>query len=83
MILAYTAMLGFKNNWIVIHLTDGYRWTQDHKAKPVKMHNGLFVIPEHVVQWLDQFKTANEHLLKDMKINNEIYGKIDLTGVHE
>ena len=59
MILAYATMFAFKNKWVTVSVTDGYRWTHDRKVKPVKMYNGLFVIEEHVLQWLDQFKTAN------------------------
>lgn len=53
MILAYAAMYGFKNNWLVISIPNVQKWTQDYKAKPVKMFNGLFVVEEHVVEWLD------------------------------
>lgn len=83
MILAYAAMYAFKNNWIVINVPNVHKWTQDHLATPVKMFNGLFVIDEHVVEWLDEFKTANEHLLKDMKVDLSLYGKMDLTGTHQ
>lgn len=49
MILAYVAMYGFKNNWIVVSIPNVKKWTQDHRAKPVKMFNGLFVVEEHVL----------------------------------
>jgi hypothetical protein len=49
MILAYTAMYAFKNNWIVINLSNVLKWTQDRLAKPVKMFNGLFVVESHVL----------------------------------
>ena len=49
MILAYVAMYGFKNNWIVINVPNIQKWTQDRKVTPTKMFNGLFVIEEHVV----------------------------------
>jgi hypothetical protein len=44
MILAYTAMYAFKNNWILINIPNAKKWTQDRTAKPVKMFNGLFVV---------------------------------------
>ena len=47
------------------------------------MFNGLFVVDEHVVDWLEEFRTTNGHLLKDMGVKGEIYGKMDLTGTHE
>ena len=82
MILAYAAMLAFKNNWIVVSIPV-MKWTQDLNVTPNKMFNGLFVIQEHVMEWLKDFKTTNEHILKDMKINPSIYGNIDLTGANK
>lgn len=53
MILAYAAMYAFKNNWIVININNVMKWTQDRLVQPVKMFNGLFVVQEHVLEWLD------------------------------
>lgn len=53
MILAYAAMLAYKNNWIVISTPNIIKWTQDLNVTPAKMFNGLFVIEEHVLEWLD------------------------------
>lgn len=83
MVMAYAAMMGFKNNWIVVTTPNIMKWTQDLNVKPYKMFNGLFVVEEHVLEWLDEFKTTNQHILKDMKVNKDLYGKIDLTGCHE
>jgi hypothetical protein len=80
MVLAYAAMYGFKNNWIVINISNVLKWTQDRNVTPVKMFNGLFVVEEHVLEWLDEFKTTNEHIIKDMAVNRTLYGKTDLTG---
>ena len=44
MILAYAAMYGYKNNWIVISTPNILKWTQDLTVTPSKMFNGLFVI---------------------------------------
>lgn len=82
MILAYAAMYAFKNQWILINVPNVQKWTRGHRATPVKMFNGLFIIEQHVLEWLDEFKTANEHLLKDMKVDMSLYGKMDLTGTH-
>lgn len=83
MILAYVAMYALKNNWLVINIPNVQKWTQDLKATPTKMFNGLFVVEEHVLEWLDEFKTINGKLLASMKVSKDLYGKIDLTGVHE
>ena len=69
MILAYAAMYAYKNNWILISTPNIMKWTQDREATPKKMFNGLFVVEEHVLEWLDEFKTINEHILKNMKVN--------------
>ena len=82
MVLAYATMWAFKHNWLVISVPNVLKWTQDHTAKPVKMFNGLFVVEEHVLEWLDEFKTTNEHILKEMTVNAALFGKIDLTGTH-
>ena len=83
MIMAYATMFAFKNNWIVITTPNIMKWTQDRVANPERMYNGLFVIEQHVMQWLDQFKTLNGHILKDMPVNLDLYGKMDITGVHQ
>ncbi len=44
MILAYVAMYGYKNNWILIHTPNIMKWTQDRTFTPKKMFNGLFVV---------------------------------------
>lgn len=44
MILAYAAMYGYKNNWILIHTPNIMKWTQDRTVTPKKMFNGLFVV---------------------------------------
>lgn len=41
------------------------------------------MVYDHGVQWLDQFSTANEHILKKMPVNFDIYGKCDVTGMRE
>lgn len=83
MVLAYTAMWAFKNNWILINVPSAYKWTNDRKAKYERAYNGLYVIHEHAVEWLDQFKTCNEHLLSKIQIKPELFGKFDITGTHE
>jgi hypothetical protein len=64
MILAYVAMYGYKNNWILISTPNIMKWTQDRNVTPKKMFNGLFVIEEHVLEWLEEFKAINGHILK-------------------
>ena len=83
MVLAYAAMWAFKNNWIVVNVPSIYRWTNDRQAKYERAFNGLFVIQEHAIEWLDQFKTCNEHLLAKIQVKPELYGKFDITGTHE
>ncbi len=63
MTLAYVAMWAFKNNWIIVNVPNSYKWTNDRKAKYERAYNGLYVIHQHAVEWLDQFKNANSHLL--------------------
>jgi hypothetical protein len=83
MILAYLSMFGYKNGWIIINVPNVYKWTFDRKAKYIRAFNGLYLINEHAVEWLDQFITANRPLLESRSINEEIYGKCDITGVSE
>jgi hypothetical protein len=33
MTLAYVAMWAYKNNWILVNVPSGYKWTNDRKAK--------------------------------------------------
>lgn len=74
-------MLGFRNNWIVINVPNVHDWTFDTKAKYIRAYNGLYLINEHAVEWLDQFLTANLHILSEKPVNMEIYGRCDITGV--
>jgi hypothetical protein len=45
------------------------------------MYNGLYVINDQAVQWLDQFLHANKDKLEKYPINKDIFGKYDITGV--
>lgn len=83
MILLYLSMLAHKSGWIVVNVPNAYKWTHDTKAKYPRAHNGLYVITEHAIKWLDQFMNANLEILRNNKVNMEIFGKYDLTGVHE
>lgn len=83
MILAYLAMFAHKNGWITINLPNAYKWTQNRKTKYVRAYNGLYLIQEHAVEWLDQFLTANKEILEKRKVDESIYGKCDITGVRE
>ena len=83
MILAYVSLYAYKNNWIVLNVPSGLKWTHDRNLQRGvdRAYNGLFLVYDHAVDWLDQFATANEHLLKKMEVNMEIYGKCDITGM--
>jgi small subunit ribosomal protein S29 len=35
------------------------------------------------VEWLEYFRHMNEGSLKDFKINKEIYGKFNFSGLHD
>lgn len=83
MILAYVSMFAYKNGWIVINVPNAYKWTQAQRIKYVRAYNGLYLINEHAVEWLDQFITANKELLESRKVKEEIYGKCDITGTRE
>ena len=82
MILAYLSMMAHRNNWIVINVPNVHYWTYDTKAKYPRAFNGLYLINEHAVEWLDQFRTANDHILSQKPVDMDIYGKHDITGVH-
>jgi hypothetical protein len=82
MIMAYVAMWAHKNNWITINVPSGYKWTNDRSAKIELAYNGLHMVHEHSVDWLDQFLNCNEQMLADIPINGELFGKFDITGTH-
>ena len=73
MILAYLSMFAFKNNWIIVNLPDAYKWTHDRHIKYPRAYNGLYLINEHAVQWLDQFITANQEIL-EKRFMSEVCG---------
>ena len=35
------------------------------------------------MKWLEQFRSSNLEFLKKTKVNKELYGKINYTGVHD
>lgn len=39
--------------------------------------------PKLAVEWLQQFKKGNEELLKTLPVNLELFGKYNLSGVHD
>ena len=82
MILTYLSLWAYKHNWLVLNVPNGYKWTNDRNLKEVdRAYNGLFLVYEHGVEWLDQFATANAHILKDMPVDMTMYGKCDVSGV--
>jgi hypothetical protein len=83
MILAYIAMWAFKNNWVVINCTSGYRMTHDLANDTRRCFNGLFLTPNLAKKWLEQFREGNLEFLKRTKVNKQLYGKCDISGRHE
>lgn len=69
MILAYLSMFAWKNGWIIVNLPNAYKWTQSRTVKYVRAYNGLYLIQEHAVEWLDQFITANKDILEKYQID--------------
>lgn len=83
MILYYLTMYAYKNNWITITVPNAYKWTQIKKTKYVRAYNGLYLIQEHAIEWLDQFLCANKEILENKIVDMSIYGKCDITGIPE
>jgi len=69
MILTYIAMWAFKNNWVVINCTSGYRLTHDTTNDVRRCYNGLFLTPNAAKRWLEQFRESNLDFLKKTKVN--------------
>jgi hypothetical protein len=52
MILTYIAMWAFKNNWVVINCTSGYRMNYSDDEGLRRCYNGLFLTPGYAMKWL-------------------------------
>ena len=48
-----------------------------------RMKNGLYLQPELAARLLSDLRTANEQIFREMDVNLDLYGKYDMTGVHE
>lgn len=82
MILTYIALFAHKNDWIVINVPNAYKWTQNLKSSMQRTFNGLFLMNNEAVQWLDQFMTVNKKHLLNNKVDMSLYGKYDFSGCH-
>lgn len=83
MIMTYASMWAYKNNWIVLNLPNAYKLNNDPTVTYRRAYNGLFITEDYAKKWLEQFRSANLELVKKTKVNMDLYGKIDFTGVHD
>jgi small subunit ribosomal protein S29 len=51
--------------------------------KVERWENGLHLQMDLAVDMLKQFRIQNEEILHEMDVDMSLYGKMDMTGVHE
>ena len=75
-------MFAHRQGWITLNVPNAYNWTQQRRIKYVRAYNGLYLIQEHAIEWIDQFITANKEILEAKQVEMDIYGKCDITGMN-
>lgn len=83
MILTYVSMWAYKNGWLVLNLPNAYKLNNDPSVTYRRAYNGMFMTEDYARKWLEQFRSANLELVKKTRVNLDLYGKIDYTGIHD
>ena len=82
-ILAYITAWAHENNWVNLSFPHCDQVMEDLNHRPERMENGLYLQVNLAARLLNDIYTANEAAFKEMDVNLDLYGKIDMTGVHE
>jgi hypothetical protein len=92
-ILTYVVAWAHENKWVVISVPRGRYWTSHHGEPEAdnenvpaileRHSNGLYLHPERSREFLEDIAYSNEQSFREMKVNKSIYGKFDMTGVHD
>lgn len=82
-ILAYLTAWAHENNWINISVPSCPEFVEGDQFRIERMKNGLYLQPELAARMLSDLRTANEQIFREMDVDLNLYGKFDMTGVHE
>lgn len=80
--LMYIATWAYANDWILLVSPGGYGICQDWDKWDVRRHSetGVYMHIELTQEYLKGFKKTNAHLIYDIPVNQEIYGKYNASG---
>ena len=84
-VLYYLTAWAHENEWFVLTVPSGTKWTHDlHASHRLKTHNnGLFLQPKLARDWLQDFRVSNERNLREFEPDLSLYGGVDMSGVHD
>jgi small subunit ribosomal protein S29 len=80
--LSYVIAWAHENNWAVVAIPRARKFT--HGGIHIERHlNGLYMQPQLAKELLEDLRIANQQKFDDFKVNLDIYGKFDMTGIHD
>ncbi|CAK74508.1 unnamed protein product (macronuclear) [Paramecium tetraurelia] len=82
-VLMQAIIFAQQTGWIVAVVPSGYNWTSLKYEAKRHFKTGLYMQPKAAQEWLEQFKEANQEHLKTFQVDLSLYGKFNLSGVHD
>jgi len=80
--LSYVIAWAHENEWAVISIPRARKYT--HGGIRIERHiNGLYLQNQYAKELLEDLKKSNEQKFEEIKVNLDIYGKFDMTGISD
>ena len=80
--LSYVTAWAHENNWAVISIPRARKFTTN-RLKIERHINGLYLQTQLAKELLEDLKQSNQEKFEELKVNLEIYGHFDKTGIHD
>lgn len=81
--LAYLTAWAHENSWINLTVASCPDWVENTSWIVERMENGLYLQNSLATRMLRDLWTQNEQAFSEMDVDLGLYGKVDMTGVHE
>ena len=81
-ILSYVSAWAHENEWVNLSVTDPEKFISG-KTDLLRYKNGLYLQQNLAKQFLEDFRTSNEQILREFEVDMAHYGKFDISGVRD
>jgi hypothetical protein len=80
--MSYVIAWAHENNWAVISVPRARKFTTN-KLQIERHFNGLYMQKQLAKEFLEDIRFSNQQKFEELKVNLDIYGKFDMTGIHD